>query len=262
MKWAYDLCGAEPIIKDEPVYDAAALAYGELLMLGASAFTAGADAGFALVTAVPTTVMANMAVDAVGICLEDKSTSSSTSVATAHNVTTGGGCYAKVIINPFAIYRAGVTDGLAVASSASTNEVCITGVPASAFDGSWVYFNASAGPNYGTLRKVVTSATAGTQDLDLAATATITTADTVLIIAEKNKYPHDLAADALTVSTTTVGGFGVTNIRVVENYIDRGAGMEILRYGTHRQVELGTGLYVPKFYQDLMMKDHAFGVQE
>ena len=51
MKWAYDLTGAEPIIKDEPIYDAATIAYGELVMLGATAFSAGADAGVSFVTA-------------------------------------------------------------------------------------------------------------------------------------------------------------------------------------------------------------------
>ena len=51
MKWAYDLTGAEPIIKDIPVYDAATIAAGELVMLGASAYTAGADAGYAAVSA-------------------------------------------------------------------------------------------------------------------------------------------------------------------------------------------------------------------
>ena len=46
MIYAYDLCGAEPIIKDMPVYDAAAIAYGELLMmsaLSAANYTAGAS---------------------------------------------------------------------------------------------------------------------------------------------------------------------------------------------------------------------------
>ena len=265
MKFAYDLCGAEPIIKDTPVYDAATVAYGELLMLGATAFSAGADAGFAAVSACPSTVMANAAVDAIGLCLETKTTADSPSVATAHNSTASGGCYVKTIINPFAVYRAEVSqsDELSIASTTSTNNFAVTGIPASAMNGSWVYFSASAGPNHGELRKVVTSATGGTQNMDSAVTNTVTTADKVIIISEKNKYPHALSADALTVGQTTVAGNGATNLRVVENYIEKDAGFEILRNGTHKQIKIGSGTAAKtKFYQDLVCKDHIFGAQE
>ena len=46
MKWSYSLGGGddEPIIKDEPVYNANIIGLGEYLMLGTSAWTAGADA--------------------------------------------------------------------------------------------------------------------------------------------------------------------------------------------------------------------------
>ena len=120
MKWVYDLTGAELIIKDMPIYDGTAISAGELVMLGTSAWTAAADAGIALVSAYPSTVMANVAIDAVGICLEGKTTADVPSIATAASVTTGNHCFGKVIINPFAVYRAEVTtaDGLSIASSA------------------------------------------------------------------------------------------------------------------------------------------------
>lgn len=269
MKWSYDLTGAEPIIKDELVYDATTLVQGQLLMLGASAFTAGNDAGFGLVNAYPSTVMANIAVNAVGLAQETATTAGTTgatvSVATALNTTTGTGCYMKTIVNPFAVYRAQVSqstasDALAVASSASTNKFAVTGVPASAFDGSWVYFCNSAGPNYGSLRKITSSATAGTQNLDAVATATITTADKVVVIAERNKNPHNLNSSATSIGQTTVAGFGATNLVIVENYIDRGAGVEILRKGTQAQINIGSIIAkTTNFYQDLMLKDHLFG---
>lgn len=269
MKWSYDLTGAEMIIKDEPIYDATALAAGELVMLGTSAFSAGADAGVALVTGVPSTVMANAAIDAVGVLLESATTAgttgSTTSVAAAHNVTTGVVCTGKVIVNPFAVYRAEVTtaDALSIASSASTNAFAITGAPASVFNGSFVYFCASAGPNYGSIRRIVTSATGGSMIMDAAVANTITTADKVILISPKNTYPHALSADALTIGQTTVGASGVTNIRVVENLIDRGQGIEILSQKAHSQTKLDSvAAGRVRFYQEIVLKDHAFGTQE
>ena len=38
MKWSYDLAGAEPIIKDEPIYNANIIGQGEYLMVGTSAW--------------------------------------------------------------------------------------------------------------------------------------------------------------------------------------------------------------------------------
>lgn len=267
MKWSYDLSGAEPIIKDEVVYDATNIANGELLMVGTSAYTAGADAGYALISAVPSTVMANVAINAVGISLESKTTADVPSIATAANSTASHCCYVKTIINPWAVYRAAVgtttADSLAVASSASTNKFAVTGIPASAMDGSWVFFCASAGPNFGAIRKITSSATAGTQNIDAVALATITTADRVVIISERNKLPHAVSADATTIGQTTVAGYGCTNLRVVENYIGNGAyggGIALLRKQTHSQTDMGAvQAKTTKFYQEIMMKDHLFG---
>ena len=259
MKWSYDLCGAEPIIKDMPVYDAAAVAYGELLMMSGGTFTAAAG-GHQLVTAVVDTVGSTMAVDAVGICLEDKSTGSTISVDTAISSTVAGSCYAKVIINPFAVYRASVTtaDALSVASSANTKEVCVTGIPASAHDGCWLAFTASAGPNYGQVRRIVISATAGTQDLSHVANSTITTADKVVIFSPKLTYANPLTSDACKICSTSVAGYSATNLRVVENYI----GGEIMRENVHDASGYTNKAGMGKIEQEIMMKDHLFGVQE
>ena len=106
MKWVYDLCGAEPIIKDIPVYDAAAIAQGEMLMLAASAnFTVGTGFPQCAVSAYSTTVVTAHAVDVVGVSMEGKDTTDSPSVATATD-TTAEVCYVKTTINPHAVYRA------------------------------------------------------------------------------------------------------------------------------------------------------------
>ncbi len=274
MKWAYDLTGAEPIIKDMPIYDGTQIGQGELLMLGTSAFSAGNDAGIALVSAAPDTVGANAGVNAVGICLETKTTAGSLtgstapadtiSVATAQNVTTALKCYGKTIINPFAVYRAELftASASAVATSATAGKITVTGVAASTMDGAWVFFQSTAGPAKGNLRMVVTSATAGSLLLDAATSTLQTTADTVLFIGQRHRFVHNIsggsstAVDAIYTISQTVG-FAGTNLRIVDNYIDRGAGNEILKYNIHRQA---SGLpATTKFYQDIMMLDHLYG---
>lgn len=271
MKWSYDMAGAEPIIKDELIYDATSITQGEILMLGTTAFASAADAGVALVSATPDTVGANAGVGAVGICLETKTTAGSpagsaptdtVSVATAHNVTTALKCYGKTIINPFAVYRAEMltSSAAAVGASGTASKVTITGIAASTCDGCWVYFQASAGPARGQLRMITASATAGSALLDTTNVATPTNADTVLLIGQRNRVPHNLSGGGDTVGAgytiTQTVGFAATNFRIMENYIDRGQGMEILRYNVHRQI---SGLpQTTKFYQDIVMIDHAF----
>lgn len=277
MKWAYDLTGAEPIIKDELVYDGTAIQNGELLMLGAAAFSAGTDAGVSLVSAAPDTVGANAAVNAFGICLESKNTAGNPnggpvgsnvndgfSIATAQNVTTGNHQAAKVIINPMAVYRAEMytASASALAASATSAKITVTGVAAATMDGAYVYFQSTAGAAKGNLRMVVASATAGSLLLDAATSTLQTTADTVLFIGQKNRFVHNISGgsstviDAIYTISQTVG-FAGTNLRIVENYIDRGSGLEILRYNTHRQT---SGLpATTKFHQDVMMIDHIWG---
>lgn len=277
MKYAYDLCGAEPIIKDMPVYDSATIQYGEMVMLGATAFSAGADAGIAYVTAAPSTVGGTQAVDALGICIETVDTdnavngsgyaSDNPSVATAWNtVAAAGGCTAKCIINPFAVYRAEVNgdDAFAIASSASTDEFAVTGVGQNSLNGAWVFFNAPAGPNYGELRQIVSSAAGGTQNMDSAVGATITTADTALVIGYKSMYSNILDDTATMVSQTSIGNNTATNLRIVESYVNKNdGGFEILKSPEHKGIKIGSGnAALTKFYNDIMMKDHVFGVQE
>jgi len=270
MKWSYDLCGAEMIIKDVPVYDAAAIANGELLQLGlesAGFYTAGTGDGFA--SACPSTVGATLGINCLGISLEDKDTADSPSVAALHNTTAY--CYVKAIVNPSAVYRAQVTtaDSLAITASAtagSLTQLVITSLATTGmFDGQWIYFSASAGPNYGQLRKITSSASAGTVTLDSAVLNTITAADEVILISEQGKRPNGLSADAVSVSQCSTDSETATNFRVVDNYIDRGNGIELLRSAAHAggSVNLDSRTAkVTKFYQDIISKDHIFGSSE
>ena len=260
MKYSYDLCGAEPIIKDMPVYDAAALAYGELLMLSAGSFSAGGGAN-CLVTAVPSTVGADMAVNACGILLEDKDTDSSPSIATAINTTVAQPvCMGKVIINPFAVYRALVStaDALSVAGSANTSEVEVTDFVSDLSDGCWVAFTASAGPNYGSVTRIISSGTTGTIDLTQVQTATITTADEVVVFSPKLMNPNVMNTAATMIASQSTAGYAATNLRVVENYI----GGEIMKESVHDRPGYKNKNGMNHIEQEVMMKDHMFGVQE
>jgi hypothetical protein len=211
---------------------------------------------------------ANATPPSLGIPTPQNPTGTFPSIATACNVTTGLFAYGQVIINPFAVYRAEVNtdDALSIASSSATNMFTVTGIAASAFNGSWVYFCASAGPNFGSIRKIVSSATAGTLLMDAAVTNTITTADKVVIISEERVCPHTLATAsagtnrAITIGQTTVGaGNGATKLRVVSNFIDMGAGWQNLEVKNHSQITLGTSqAKKAKFYQDIMMLNRLF----
>lgn len=263
MKWAYDIAGAEPIIKDMPAYDAATIAYGELLMLGTTAHSAGADAGISLITAYSTTVASAHAVDAVGISLETKTTADSPSIATAANATTEQ-CYVKTIINPFAIYRAEYdqSDDIAITSASGTN-LEVAGVADDSSDGTWVYFSGTPGPNYGSLRYCLAGGAAATFTMDTALPNTATTADKVTIIEPKPRYSNALNAEATGVAAFSSGTALVgaaTNLRILETYIDKNAGLEIMH--PHKHYNLDNLPSTTKFYSDLMMKDHAYGVQE
>ena len=265
MKFAYDLCGAEPIIKDEPIYDAATIQYGELVMLGTGAASAGAGSLNTFVTGVVDTVGGTMAVDALGICLETKTTADSPSIAAGHIAAgTAGGCFGKCIINPFAVYRAEVdTAGFAIASSTTPSQFTVTGSGQNLFNGSWVYFSASAGPNYGEIRQIVAAATSGTQVMDSVVANTITTADQVVVIAPKNGYSNVLNTTATGISQTSVGGYTATNLRVVETYINKQDGGFEIMSSKQKGSKVGSGLAGKvRFFNDIMMKDHIFGVQE
>jgi len=112
MRFHYDFCNAEPIIRDVNVYDATGLVEGELLMLGNTSKDGGADDdGTAFQTAYEGG--ATDAVDALGICLE------TISCTVAPGSATEAGSYAKCQINPFAVY-------LAEYSQAAADDVAIT----------------------------------------------------------------------------------------------------------------------------------------
>jgi hypothetical protein len=275
MKWTYDLTGAEPIIKDVAVYDATTIQDGELLQLGLAAagfYTAGTGTGFA--SACPTTVGATQGINALGIALETKTTADTPSIAALHNLTTGAFCYVKAIINPFAVYRAWVNTSstgtvannqITAASSATATDLAqvvlsVLGTTGY-FDSQWVYFSASAGANYGQLRMIASSASAATLTLDTACLSTFSS-DKCSFISQPGTAPNVLGLEAMNVGQCSSDPATATNLMVVENYIDRGLGIELLREKAHAggRVSLNSAqAKVAKFYQDIICTDHIYG---
>jgi len=270
MRWAYDLSGAEPIIKDYGVYDAANLAQGELLMLGTTDPDSANDEGKSFVTAYSATA-ANSAIDAIGILNENTydlaaNGGGATVPSNAYSTTTGPN-YGKIIINPLAVYcveqNINASNDVAITST-STTTVTIASMADDA-DGYWVYFPLSASGVKGSLRLLAAS-TSGSATMDSALTTTGTSADTAVLIAPPPVYSFNLDAAATKVSSSNCQAVNeATNIRVLQTYIDKDAGYEIMRPNKHYalnnldQVKGGNG---PRFFYDVMLKDHIFGVQE
>lgn len=265
-KWSYDITGAEIILRDVPVYDAATIAAGEFIMLGATDPDSGADEGLAFVTAYSATA-ANQAVDAIGISLETVTTASSPSVASLPSTTTGP-AYAKAIINPFAVYS--VEQALDAANDVAITSTSTTTLTVASLqddiDGAWAYFPLSAAGVKGSLRLIVASAT-GSCTMDSALVTDGTAADTVVLISPANKYSLPLTADGLKVSSgdcqATINA--ATNIRILETLIDKDGGLEVMKPAVHNGINNLDGVKGgngPRIYYKVLLKDHIYGAQE
>lgn len=265
-KWSYDLTGAEIIIRDVPAYDAATIALGEFIMKGTTDPDSGNDEGISFVTGYDATP-ANQCIDALGISLETATTASVPSIASGYSTTTGP-CYIKAIINPFAVYM--VEQSLAAADDVaitSTSTTTLT-VPSlqDDIDGCHVYFPLSIAGVKGSLR-LITAAAAGSCTMDSALVTTGTAADTIVLISAPNQYSLPLEANALKVSSGDCQATykAATNIRILETFIDRDAGLELLtpaKFNGINNLHLVKGGNGPRVFYKVLLKDHIFGLQE
>ncbi len=265
-KFKYDLTESEIIMRDVPVYDAATIANGELIMLGTTDPDSGNDEGVSFVTAYSATA-ANSAIDALGISLETVTTASSPSVASAYSTTTGP-CYVKAIINPFAVYSfehsLAAADDVAITST-STTTLTVASLQDD-IDGCWAYFPLTQTGVKGSLR-LITAAASGSCTMDSALVTTGGASDTIVLIAPPNKYSFNLTSDALKVASGDCQATynAATNLRILQTYIDKDGGLEIMSPSKHNglnNLHLVKGGQGPKFYYDVLLKDHIFGLQE
>ena len=277
MRWTYDLCGAEPIIKDCPVYDSTELVNGEMLMKGATV-NGGSDGFVSLITAYTGTA-GNQGVDNVGILNELTYDETTTPSATfTHNT---GVYFGKVIINPFAVYRAEygqlAADDVAVESSSTTTSIYETIATADEAIGGYIYFTHTSGTtaaNRGCLRMVTGNTTASATIAALPATPTATTDQYIMIQPAHCYLLGGLDATATKLSspgstmTHAMSNATGTNYRIVNSWMEApGIGFVPLNGYKDRDTNLTLGALdnLPsdtKFYSDFIAKDHIFGAQE
>ena len=277
-KFHYDITGAEPIVRDCPVYDAATLVKGEFVIKDA---TNAAD-NHRLITG------AASLVDAVGIMNEtlaltdsadygDFVTTAKTTTADAISSVAAGGAttaysggnrYGKVIINPFAVYLTeysqAAADDVALTQAWSTTTLTIGSLEDN-WDGGWVLgANQSATSNFEGQLRHVTAAAAGSCTLNAAPTVAGTTDDMIIKILPVNKILLDLNAGATAIaSNAAVDTFTAV---IVENYITSpNKPLEPLRSGAHAYdisasaISLNLGSSV-KAYADVLLYDHLYNV--
>lgn len=282
MRWHWDLNGCEPIIRDEPVFS-------QDVSGGASNKTINAGAllhyPWAATTANPSTAtLADHAISvtagALGICLIPAYSSSTASMATnavgvmlntpytsgtcsSWNTTTGP-TYAKVIINPGAVYlceqNIDTSNDAAITSTSSTTVTIPSLVDD--LDGAWVYFPLTQAGVKGSLRFLRAGAS-GSATMDAALTTSGDASDTAVVILPKhsNLWPLTATSDKCTSGDLTASASSV-NLRVVETFIDRDGGLEIMRPEKHKHLDnlhLCKGGNGPKFYYDVCMRKHLYG---
>lgn len=254
MIFSYDLAQAEPVVRDVPIYAAAAgtLISGSLLMQGTTTPDSAVDMGISFVVAY--TSSSAEAVDALGVLLE-KTYETGGTAPTRTPVDTSGVYYGKAIINPFAIYRCeyaqAAADDVAITTGATDTSITITSLEDD-IDAGWLYFPLAAGGAKGKLRAIATSAAAACV-VDSAITTT--TSDTVIKILPVNHRTTDLGAEGADLISAAAVGSGV-NLQIVENYINSDAHVfQPLRWITHAGQN---SLSNAKFYAEIALLDHIY----
>jgi hypothetical protein len=271
MKYHFDLHGHEPIIRDVPVTDTLGSGYipsvtlnaGALMNQGATLTCTGVSGYYSTVKLAYDLTVNAMATNCIGVLLETPISSGTCApLMTSVSSTQGGATYGKVIINPGAVYLVEQktdtsNDVTVVRNSGVTIESVCAGT-----DGYYIYFPVDTAGVKGSLRYIyAASGTGGTMSKSL--TTTATTSDSFILISPPftRALALDTTARYVTGGTAAVTG-GTTNLMVLESYIDRDAGLEILKPTVHgfsdslHNVKGGNG---PKFYYDVVMKSHLLG---
>jgi len=246
-KFHYDVTGAEPIIRDVPVYDASTtdgFNKGELIMLGNTDPDSAADCGVAFQTGYESS-QAEQMVDGLGAIQED--------VDDGTNASGTSFAYGKCIINPFAIYLVEYDQASSVAFTTSTTTWTFSGTSEDDIDLGWAYVVTSGVTNAYDLRQITASAS-GSFTIDSALTAN-ETGGTGIKILPVNHQLINLTTDALKLLNQAAAGAGVS-LSIVENYISSpGIPIQPLRATSHRAIKVSGG---GKFYADVAMVDHIF----
>ena len=253
MRWHIDLCGAEPIIRDVPVFDSSSLAVGELLMLGNSAIGTD-DSRVAFQTAYEDTENLE-AIDCLGICME----ATSDVTAAADTVDTD---YAKAIINPFAVYLAEYSQAAAddVALTQTFNSVTLTiSSHGDDQDSGWILTGSESTTSKFAGQLFFITADDGS-DMTLHAsptTAGSSSVDHIIHIRPVNTRLVGLNASATALFSEAAVATGL-HLHIMENYIEAdGLSFAPLRPQIHAP-STNLSLTNAKAYADIVMLDHIY----
>ena len=255
MRWHIDLCGAEPIIRDVPVYDSTALVVGEMLMLGNSSKESN-DNGTAFQTAYEGTESAEC-VDALGICME-----ATTDVAANANAVTAD--YAKAIINPFAVYLAeySQTTGDVVALTETLSSTTLTiSSHGDDHDAGWILASSSS-ETAGFAGQLWFCTADDATDMTLHATPTTagaSTTDDIVMIRPINTRLVGLNMAATKLWSEAADATGVS-LHIMENYISSDElSLAPLRPQVHAKTA-NLSLTNAKAFADVVMLDHVYNM--
>jgi len=279
-KFHYDLTGAEPIVRDMSVYDAATLVKGEFVVKDST----DPDDNFRLVSS---EVMSNLTL-AAGIMNEtlttvsladigDTTTTAATSTTAAISSVAASGAttaysgftrYGKVIINPFAVYLTeysqAAADDLALTQAWNSTTLTLASLEDSC-DGGW-FLGASASTTSGFAGQLRHNdrAASGSATVSAAPTVAGAVGDTLVKIIPVNKILLDLN-DAATMIQSQAAVASESAATIVENYISaKDRPLEPLKVGTHVHgrgsttagvLDLGDGA---KAYADLLLHSHMY----
>jgi hypothetical protein len=261
LKWHYDMCGAEPIIRDIRVYNSGALSRGTAMASGAVA--TAENTGAAIIA--DADVLSNI----IGVLQEDLTAAQALSV-----VATGVDKYAKLIINPFAVWLAEYSqhaDDDTVNTSASTTGKVITGTMVTDHERGWAYITdaGSSTAGFGNLFQIgaansTTDITAATDyDDNMLGSST---ADTFIVLIPP--FSADVAGGSVNLSAAT--GYASRAIEPYNASAAAGAAIVLENYIESPQRSL-TPLVCsehsgknykaedPTFYGDLMFSEHVLG---
>ena len=244
MRLAKGLNAQNPISMDVPVYDAALLIAGELVMRGG----AGGATNCYYITAY--TGDAGEAVNALGIIQETIVPVGTPAI---------GLSYGKCIVNPNAVYFAEYlqTSGniIDVDNASAATTITITALEDN-IDGGWLYFTnkvAAAAVGAGSLRYITASA-AGSCTIDSALTVDLTS-DCIKVLPVGHRLTS-LDATAVGLKSQAAAGSGVS-IQILENYIQIGHIMRPLRSVKHAGLD-GLDADTTKVFAAIILLDHAY----
>ena len=258
LKWHYDVTGAEPILRDVRIYSAGALLQGTAMASGPVA--TAENTGCAIVA--DSDVLSNI----IGVLWEDVTAANALSV-----VATGVDKYAKLIINPFAVwlgkYSTHADDDSANTSASATGKV-LTATMVTDHERGWAYVTStgSSAGGFGNLFQIGASSTtvsitaATSYDDNLRAN---TTSDTFIVMPAP--FSADVAGGSIDLSEASgqvsmqLAGYnstaGAGAALILENYI-KSAGRPLEPLVTARHSGYNYASENPSFYGDVMFSEH------